>query len=136
MKILIVDDDSEVVAFFSQVADIKGYTDIDVAFSAEDALTQVIRETYDLITLDILMPGASGLEILTLLRNLCPHAVIAIISGHIPEEISPEATGCTDVILDKPVDMETFHRLLESASRVSEAMEQVRLLGNVSVSVQ
>ncbi len=135
MKTLIVDDDSKIVAYFKEAASIKGYTDIDVAFSAEDALTQVVRETYDLITLDILMPGASGLEILSLLRNLCPHAIIAIISGHIPDDISPEATGCADVILDKPVDMETFHRLLESADTICGAMEQVRLLGNVSIPV-
>ena len=135
MRILIVDDDAGVVEFFKRAAMAKGYADVDVALSGEEALTQVIRGIYDLITLDIKMPGASGLEILSLLRNLCPHAVIAIVSGHIPEDISPDVSGCTDVIVDKPVDLETLYRLMDSAARICEALEDARLLGCAPVLV-
>ena len=93
MKILIVDDDSAVVDLLSEIARVKGYTDITTASSGEEALAQVIQDCYDLITLDILMPGVGGLEVLSPVRNLCPHAIIAIISGHISEESSSDLAG-------------------------------------------
>ena len=129
MKILIVDDDPAIVGFFKQAAQLKGIEDIDVAFSATEALTRVIRQTYCLITLDINMPGVTGLEILPLMRNLCSHAIIVIISGHIPDDLSPEVSAAVDAVLSKPVNMGTFHDLLDEAGKVCEAMEQVRAMG-------
>ena len=129
MKLLIVDDEKIVSDFFVQLAKLRGYTDIDAVASGEEALTRVIRHNYNLITLDIQMPGVSGLEIIAMLRNMCPHAVIAIISGFIPEEISTEIAGCADVIIPKPVNIETFHKLLDSAAQIEEAIAQLPSLG-------
>ena len=58
---------------------------------------------------------------------------LRIVSGHLPDQISPEVAGCADVILSKPVPVETFESLFESAARIGEEMEQVRLLGNMPV---
>ncbi len=129
MKLLIVDDEKIVSDFFVQLAKLRGYTDIDAVASGEEALTRVIRHNYNLITLDIQMPGVSGLEIIAMLRNMCPHAVIAIISGFIPEEISTEIAGCADVIIPKPVNIETFHKLLDSAAQIEKAIAQLHSLG-------
>ena len=129
MKILIIDDEKSVSDYFTQVARSRGHEDIDVAASGEDALTQVMRKAYDLITLDIRMPGVSGLEIIAMLRNMCPHAVIAIISGYIPNEISTEVAGCVDVMIGKPVSIETFTQLLDNTAQICQFMEKIRLLG-------
>lgn len=128
MRILLVDDEPGVIDFFTQVARSRGFTEVDVAGTGEEALTQVIRQAYDLITLDIQMPGASGLEVLSLLRSLSPHAVIAVISGYIPEETGQTAL-CADVLIDKPVSVELFSKLLDGSARICEAMEEIRLLG-------
>jgi DNA-binding response OmpR family regulator len=135
MRILIVDDDPEIVAFFTQATQVRGYLDVEVAQTAEAALSHVIRHPYDVITLDIEMPGASGLEILALLRNLSPHAVIAVISGHIPEETTGHLASCADVLIDKPVALDDFHRLLDGAAAICEAMDEIRLLGRVPLAV-
>lgn len=129
MKILIVDDERIVSDFFAQLAKVRGFTDIETVGSGEEALTRVIRTTYDLITLDIQMPGLSGLEIIAMLRNMCPHAIIAIISGYIPEEISTEVAGCADVMIAKPVSIDTFNRLLDSAEQIRDAMSKLSALG-------
>ena len=47
----------------------------------------MVQNTYDLITLNIRIPGVTGLEI------------IAITSGHLLEETIPDLAGCADAII-------------------------------------
>lgn len=129
MKILIVDDEPDIATFFEQLAQARGFEDVDKVGSGEEALTQVVRRSYDLITLDIQMPGASGLEILSLLRNMCPHAIIAIISAHIPGDLADNVAGCADTIIEKPVPLEAFNTLIDNVHRVSQSMAEIRQIG-------
>jgi two-component system response regulator YesN len=129
VKILIVDDDRAVSDFFAHVAKVRGHEDIDTVYSGEEALTRVLRRDYDLITLDIRMPGLSGLEVVALLRTTCPHAVIAIISGYIPDEVPGEVAGCADVLLAKPVGTAVFSQLLDGVEEISRTLTRVRSLG-------
>jgi CheY-like chemotaxis protein len=129
MRILLVDDDAGVIEFYTHAAQAHGQHQLEVAGSAEEALTQVIRQSSDLIFLDIRLPGASGLEILSLLRSLNPHAVIAIISGFIPEQVNDQVATCADVMIEKPVSLDTLNQLFDRTVAISEAMEEIRLLG-------
>ena len=129
MKILIIDDEKAVSDYLTQVAEARGYTDVETAASGEDALSLVIRGEFDLITVDLQMPGVSGLEIIAMLRNMCPHAIIAVISGYIPGEVSSEVAGCVDVMIDKPVSVDTFSQLLGGADEIGHTMAQIRRLG-------
>ena len=135
MKVLLIDDEQPIIDFYCHAAKSRGYADIDTVTSAEEALTQVLRQDYSLIILDINMPGASGLEIVSMLRNLCPHAVIAVISGHIPKEVPGEVAECTDVMISKPIHTDTFGQLLEWAAEISEVLDKIHHLekGNVAV---
>ena len=132
MRILIVDDDEDVLAFFSETARSSGHTDIDTASSAEAALACAIRSKYDLITLDIRMPGASGLEILSMLRNMSPHAVIALVSGYFTDPMPEHTAGCADVLISKPVGFEKLTGLLKGAHRIVETMDDIEALGDVA----
>jgi CheY-like chemotaxis protein len=123
MKLLIVDDDPAVVDFFCQVAETLKAGTVDTADSGEEAMARVVNSQYDLITLDIRMPGASGLEIIAMIRNMCPHALI---SGHFPADIPEETAHCADVMLEKPVKLDVLKRLMESANAVSSELEKVR----------
>ena len=135
MSFLIVDDEPSVAEFFSRLAIVHGFTYIDIVSTSEEAGTHVIRQRYDLITLDIRMPGASGLEIIGVLRNMNPHAVIAVISGHLPERIPDEILSCVDTMLAKPIPLEVFTQLLEGALQVSETMFRIRDLGSLPVAI-
>lgn len=122
MKILIVDDETCIVKLFSHLAHDQGHEDIDTAGSAEEALAYTARDkTYDLITLDLNMPGANGLEIVTLLRIANPHAVIAVISGCLPGDIDGAVAECIDVMVSKPVGMDSFIQLLQNAAQDCES---------------
>lgn len=129
MKILIVDDEETITSYFSQLAEINGFDQIDCVNSGEEAMTQVLRSVYDVITLDIQMPGASGLEIIAMLRNMCPHAIIAVVSGFLPETMSEDISSCIDVLISKPVNVDTFSTLLQKAQQIQSAMNDIRALG-------
>lgn len=122
MRILIVDDDTAVVDFFCQVLETRGITDPDTASSGEEAMGRVVNDQYDLITLDIRMPGANGLDILSMVRNTCPHAVIAVISGNFPEDIAEQTAVCADAMIGKPV------KLVDAAEQISGALSEVHEL--------
>lgn len=128
MKILIVEDDRAAALFFSQVAKSQNIEDIDSAYSAEEALELAVDSEYDLVTLDIQLPGASGLEVLSMMRNMCPHAVIAIISGHLPGNIEPEIAECADVMISKPISVQSYITLLQNAQQIHEAMKNIQAL--------
>jgi CheY-like chemotaxis protein len=129
VRILVVDDEPTITDFFSRLATVRGFHEVETADCAQDAVTRVLRSSFDLITLDIRMPGVSGLEIIAVLRNMNPHAVIAVISGFIPERIPDEVMSCIDVMLPKPVSVETFNALLDGASQLVDTIDGIRTLG-------
>jgi len=68
-NILIVDDERAIVEMVATVLRKEGFSSIDTASSGEDALALCERKRYDLVLLDIMMPGASGLEICPFIRR-------------------------------------------------------------------
>lgn len=131
MHMLIVDDDLSVTDLFIQAAKSRGINEIDTANTGEEALSRVIGTTYDLITLDIRMPGVSGLDVLAPIRNMCPHAIIAIISGHVPDDFTTEMAGCADLVMRKPILLDNFLKLIDGAVSIVGAMDGIRELNEI-----
>lgn len=67
-KILIVDDDREMVELIELFLSNAGYATLS-AFSGEEALEKTFREKPDLILLDIMMPKIDGWEVLRRIKN-------------------------------------------------------------------
>jgi two-component system, OmpR family, response regulator RegX3 len=68
-KILIVDDERAIVEIMDTVLRKEGFTDIDTAFDGETALAACERKRYDIVLLDVMMPGSSGLDICPFIRK-------------------------------------------------------------------
>jgi CheY-like chemotaxis protein len=77
------------------------------------------------------MPGVSGLDVLAPIRNMCPHAIIAIISGHVPDNFTTEMAGCADLVMRKPIFLDNFLKLIDGAVRIAGAMDDIRELNEV-----
>jgi CheY-like chemotaxis protein len=67
-KILAIDDEPDIVTYISTILEDNGAMVV-TAFSGEEALETALREKPDLMTLDISMPGKSGIEVFEELRN-------------------------------------------------------------------
>jgi DNA-binding response OmpR family regulator len=128
MRALFVDDDENILRFYEQASlSSSPVPEIDMATNAEEALAKVVRTKYDLIILDVGMPGLSGLEIIGLVRNMCTHAVLAIISGQL-DSLGTEAGGaldCADVALQKPVSLESVRHLVKVAHGISAHLLEI-----------
>jgi len=66
-RILVVDDDADIVAMAALVLRRAGYQ-VNTVSSGDAALVQVAQISYDLILLDINMPGMDGWEVLRVLK--------------------------------------------------------------------
>jgi two-component system invasion response regulator UvrY len=86
IRILVVDDHTVVREGIKQI--LAGQEDMfveDEAESGQEALNKLTKKNYDLILLDISMPGRSGLEILEEIKLKQPKLPVLILSMH-PEE--------------------------------------------------
>lgn len=68
MKILLVDDDAFLRDMYAVKFNEKGHT-IDVAETAEIALTKLRENEYDVILLDMIMPGMNGVDVLKKVKS-------------------------------------------------------------------
>ncbi len=112
--ILIVEDDQDVSKLLSMMVEKEGYR-YHQAFSYPEAVAQIKNHHYDAITLDLMIPGGSGLTLLQELReNEATHNLpIIVISAKAKEgqlEVEETAFSMVDWI-EKPIDEK---RLLES----------------------
>jgi DNA-binding NarL/FixJ family response regulator len=86
IRILVADDHSVVREGIKQI--LAGLEDMvveDEAGSGQEVLSKMMKKKYDLILLDISMPGRSGLEILEEIKVIQPKLPVLILSMH-PEE--------------------------------------------------
>jgi len=106
-NILIVDDETGIRESLEGVLADEGYSASSVA-SGEDCLKLLRRETgFDVVLLDIWLPGVDGLETLQRIRELDGPPEVIMISGHGTIETAVRATklGAYD-FLEKPLSIE------------------------------
>jgi two-component system nitrogen regulation response regulator GlnG len=121
-NILVVDDDRGVGYAFQRVFKTPDYT-VEVALSAADALEKVRSTVYDLIILDIQMPGMSGLEALQHIQKIDPNVPVIFITAFGTADTAIEAMrrGAYDFIL-KPFDIPAMKQLVDRALALSRQM--------------
>jgi len=68
MKVLLVDDDKDITTFLSKFLNVRGF-EIVVTNDPMEGLRRIQQEQYDVILLDISMPGLSGLNIIGILAT-------------------------------------------------------------------
>jgi DNA-binding NtrC family response regulator len=80
-RILVVDDEITVGKSISQALACDDY-EIDTALSGAEALQKEGQRKYDVIIADLMMPGLSGLDLLTSLRRLGSAARVIVVTGY------------------------------------------------------
>ena len=112
-KVLIVDDEKDFLDIMAERMDARGMQ-VSTATSAEDALTMVLKEPYDAVIMDLMMPEMDGFKALKLFKETRPDVPIILLTANVPEEKCIEAIklGAMDVI-EKPADLNLLTQKIE-----------------------
>jgi len=127
-SILIVDDEAGVRAALSGVLRDEGYS-VDAVDSGEACLDRVVRTAYDVILLDIWLPGIDGLATLARLRERHVDVPIVMISGHgnIESAVRAIKMGAFDFV-EKPLSLEKTVLVVSNARRQRQLEAENRAL--------
>ncbi len=103
IKVLVVDDDEVVRLSFQRSLQAAHYN-VEAAASGEDALQALEHKRFDVVLVDLRMPGMDGLTVLKSIKQTCPQSEVVVITGYPTVESAKEAVrlGAYDY-LAKPV---------------------------------
>lgn len=134
--ILIVDDNPENIYSLKKVLELNNFK-IDTAFSGEEALKKILKNTYVLIILDVQMPGMDGFEVAETISGYSktkdvPIIFLSAVNTDKRFITKGYASGGIDYIT-KPVDadilllkVKTFYRLYEQAAELTATQAVLR----------
>ena len=129
-SLLVVDDDAMNRDMLSRRLARHGYT-VAVAEDGEQALKMIEGQRFDLVLLDIMMPGVSGLQVLDILRRRYSMADLPVIMATAKDESSDivEALklGANDYVT-KPLDFPVVLARTESQLALKRAREEIQRL--------
>jgi signal transduction histidine kinase len=129
-RILVIDDELGMRIGCQRALQGEGY-DVETAESGEEGLHKLRSDGFDLILLDMMMPGIGGLEMLEHISQIDPNLVCVVITGYATVELAVQAIkkGAYDFIA-KPFDSDTLlltvsqgmekHALSLQAQRLAE----------------
>ena len=124
-KLLIIDDEEQIRNLLKDL--LGSVYDCCTAGSAEEALSALSEDTFDLVISDIDMGRMSGLELVPRVHSLSPDTVVVMISGNQDIEFAIQAlrVGAFDYIT-KPIDLRHVEASVERALRHSELLKEKR----------
>jgi two-component system, OmpR family, response regulator len=129
VKLLLIEDDKKIATSVKRGLEAEGYT-VDVAFDGTDGLWMATEGTYDLIVLDIMLPGRNGYQICADLRDSGDWTPILVLTAKDGDLDEAEAldTGADDYLVKPfsfPVLVARIRALLRRATGRNPAPLQV-----------
>jgi len=126
-KVMIVDDEPEVVRLLEVILNRAGYRIIK-AYSGKEALDLLNRETPDLMLLDVMMPGMSGIEVMETMRSThdalnLPPVIFLTAKGGMEAMIEGLQAGAYKYLV-KPTSREKLMEIVKAALEYSEARKR------------
>jgi len=105
-KILLIDDEASIRTALQGILQDEGYQ-VQTAQTGEQGLEELKKQVFELVLLDIWLPGKGGLEVLEEIRAVDDAPQVVMISGHGTIETAVRATklGAFD-FLEKPLSLE------------------------------
>lgn len=131
-RVLLVDDEESFVDALSKRLEARGLV-VETASDGEQALKTAKDRTFDIIVLDLAMPGMNGIETLKRLREDDPDLQIILLTGHGSLEKGVEAMklGAMD-FLQKPADLENLLNHIREAGARRTALIEKRARNQIS----
>lgn len=116
LSVLFIDDEEELVQTLVERLELRGI-DARGLSSGQEAIDCVAAEAFDVVLLDVKMPGVGGLEVLARLKELRPEQKVIMLTGHgsSRDAENGRALGAHDYLM-KPVNFDDLLALLHEAT--------------------
>ncbi|KIO70962.1 MAG: response regulator transcription factor [Caldibacillus thermoamylovorans] len=118
-SILVVEDEEKIARVLQLELEYEGYN-VEKAFDGNEALEKYRSQKWDLILLDVMLPGMSGIELLRKIRNNDPLTPVILLTarGSVADKVSGLDLGANDYVT-KPFEMEELLARIRANLRLS-----------------
>ena len=127
MRLLLVEDEKKVAGFISKGLEEEGYV-VDIAFNGEEGLSLALQREYQVIVLDINLPGLDGLSVLKRLREkkVTTPVLLLTVRATIEDKVLGLDQGADDY-LAKPFAFQELVARIRALARRSADTEPTEL---------
>lgn len=135
-RILVVDDEEYIRFLLSEELAQHGY-DVSTAAGGEEAVTMLQKDEYDLILLDLKMPGMDGLRVMGQARKLAPNTAVIMLTAHATLDSAIEALrqGGHDYLTKPSSTEEILSSVEKGLARRQRSLRQeelIRQMGDIA----
>jgi len=126
-RVLLVDDEEDFVESLAKRLDRRGLK-VETSSSGEQAIERVRERSFDVIVLDLAMPGLDGIATLERLKQLDPDLQVILLTGHatVPRSVEAMKLGAAD-LLEKPTDFaELLQKIRDAGAKKAVLVEKRR----------
>jgi DNA-binding NtrC family response regulator len=127
VRVLLVDDEEQFVETLAMRLEARDFA-VATAFSGDQALDYLKATEADVVVLDVLMPGLSGIDTLGMMKKIRPLTEIIMLTGHATVETAIEGMklGAFDYLM-KPTEIdELVAKITRAQKRKAEQEERIQ----------
>lgn len=134
MRVLVVEDEKKTASFIRKALQAEGFA-VDVCHSGEDALAATGTTPFDVIVLDIMLPGRDGLSVLRQLRGRGNATPVLLLSarGEVDERVDGLNAGADDYLPKPFVIAELVARVRALGRRSSDTKSTILRVANLAL---
>jgi DNA-binding response OmpR family regulator len=134
MRILIAEDEISTAKALKVIME-KNKFSVDIVHNGDDAWSYVKTTPYEVVVLDIMMPGMSGLEVLSLMRENKINTPVLMLTAksEIEDKVAGLEAGADDYLAKPFASSELIARVKALGRRSEVYSDSIRTLGNISL---
>lgn len=127
VRVLLVDDEKEFVETLAERLEARDYA-VATALSGDEALDYLRAKEADVVILDVLMPGLSGIDTLREIKKLRPLTEVIMLTGHATVETAIEGMklGAYDYLMKPSEISDLVDKINRAHRRKAEHEERIR----------
>lgn len=126
-RVLIVDDEEEFAQALAERLVLRDY-DVVTSFSGQDAIDKATHYNFDVVILDVRMPGVDGVDVLREIKKIKPLTEVIMLTGHATVESAIEGMkiGAYDYLMKPCETEELLEKINKAYDKKAEHEERIR----------
>ena len=128
-RLLVIEDEPGIVDFLRRGLESEGF-DVEASLDGTEGERLALSENFDVVLLDLMLPGRSGMEVLGAIRQARPHLPVIVLTarGELEDRVAGLDAGAVDYLV-KPFSMSELVARVRAHMRLIEQASATRLRG-------